>query len=136
MKRTSTAVWKGTLKDGRGTLTTKSGTLQDAKYSYSSRFEEGSGTNPEELIAAAHAGCFSMYLSSLLEKEGFKPESIETSSSVAIENLVITESHLVTKVKALGIIKEQLIKCANDAKANCPVSKALKMNIGMEVTML
>jgi len=135
-KRSSTAVWKGTLKDGKGTLTTKSGILREAKYSFSSRFEEGSGTNPEELIATAHAGCFSMYLSSVLEKEGFKPETIETTSTVTIENLVITESHLVTKVKAEGISKDQLVKCANDAKANCPVSKVLKLNISMELTLL
>ncbi len=135
MKRTSTAVWKGGLKDGKGTISSKSGVLKNTQYSFSSRFEEGTGTNPEELIAGAHAGCFSMALSAALEKEGYKPENVETSSTVTIENLTITNSHLVVKAKVPGITKEKFDQIANDAEANCPVSKALKLEITMETNL-
>lgn len=135
MKRTATAVWNGSGKEGSGNLTTKSSTLQQTQYSYKSRFEEGTGTNPEELIAAAHAGCFSMKLSFILGAAGFEPESIETSSAINFENGVLTNSHLTVKAKVPGISEEKFRECAEDAKANCPVSKALSMSISMEASL-
>ena len=125
MKRTSTAVWQGTGKEGSGYLSAQSNVLNQATYSWSSRFAEGTGTNPEELLAAAHAGCFSMKLSFVLGEAGFTPERIETSSTVTIENGTISASHLVVKAKVPGISKEKLEECAANAKANCPVSKVL-----------
>lgn len=136
MKRTATAVWNGSGKDGNGSLTTQSATLNKAQYSYKSRFEEGVGTNPEELIAAAHAGCFSMKLSFVLGGAGFEPESIETASHIDLENGVIKSSHLVVKAKVPGITPEKFQESANDAKENCPVSKALNVTISMEAELL
>lgn len=137
MKRTATAVWKGTVKEGQGKLTTQSNTLKETSYSFSSRFEDGTGTNPEELIAAAHAGCFAMALSMILGKAGFTPDSLEATSTVTIDNqkLEITESHLVLKAKVPGISEEKFQECANDAKANCPVSKVLNTNITLEASL-
>lgn len=135
MKRTSTAIWNGSIKEGNGRITAKSGAINNMQYSWSSRFEEGTGTNPEELIAAAHAGCFSMALSSVLSKEGFTPETIETSSTITLENGVITSSHLVVRAKVPGISKDVMDRCAEDAKTNCPVSKVLKLDITMELTL-
>src|SRR4051794_31875991 len=135
MKRTATAVWNGSGKDGSGNLTTQSTTLNKTQYSYKSRFEEGVGTNPEELIAAAHAGCFTMKLSFVLGGAGFEPESIETSSQVELDNGVIKSSHLTVKAKVPGISDDKFQECANDAKENCPVSKALNMTISMEATL-
>src|SRR5919202_769918 len=103
MKRTATAVWNGSGKDGKGALTTQSTTLNNTQYSYKSRFEDGVGTNPEELIAAAHAGCFTMKLSFVLGAAGFTPESLETTSTVALEDGTITSSKLVLKAKVPGI---------------------------------
>ena len=105
-------------------------------YSWNSRFEEGAGTNPEELIAAAHAGCFSMALSSELGKAGYKPESIETTSTITFENGIINQSHLQVKARVPSINKESMEKCAIEAKTNCPVSKVLKLNITMELVLL
>lgn len=136
MKRTAAAVWNGSGKDGNGSLTTQSTTLNKAQYSYKSRFEEGVGTNPEELIAAAHAGCFSMKLSFVLGGAGFEPESIETTSHIDLESGVIKSSHLVVKAKVPGITPEKFQESANDAKENCPVSKALNMTISMEAELL
>ncbi len=135
MKRTATAVWNGPGKDGKGNLTTQSTTLNKAQYSYKSRFEEGVGTNPEELIAAAHAGCFSMKLSFVLGGVGFEPESIETTSTVELDNGVITTSHLVVKAKVPGISPEKFKEAADDAKANCPVSKVLNATITMDASL-
>ena len=124
MKRTATAVWNGTIKEGHGQLTTQSTTLNQTQYSFNSRFAEGVGTNPEELMAAAHAGCFAMKLSLDLTTAGFNPESLETVASVALEDGVITGSSLVLKAKIDGISPEQFQEIAAGAKENCPVSKA------------
>jgi osmotically inducible protein OsmC len=135
MKRTATAVWNGSGKDGKGNLTTQSTTLNKTQYSYKSRFEEGVGTNPEELIAAAHAGCFTMKLSFVLGGAGFEPESIETTSTVELDNGVITSSHLVVKAKVPGITPDKFNEAADDAKANCPVSKVLNATITMDASL-
>ena len=136
MKRTATAVWNGTIKEGNGHLSTQSGTLKDTQYSFKSRFEEGTGTNPEELIAAAHAGCFAMKLSGNITEAGFKPESLEATSTVTLENGKIESSHIVLKAKIPGISKEKFQECAKDAEANCPVSQALKMDISLEAELV
>lgn len=135
MKRTATAVWNGSGKEGKGHLTTQSTTLKQTQYSYQSRFEEGIGTNPEELIAAAHAGCYSMKLSFVLGAAGITPGSIETSCAVTLDNGVITGSHLVVKASVPGITKEKFQECAEDAKNNCPVSKALNMTLTLEASL-
>ena len=135
MKRTATAVWNGSGKDGNGKLTTQSSAIQQTQYSYKSRFEEGTGTNPEELVAAAHAGCFSMKLSFVLGAAGFEPESIETSSATNFENGVLTNSHLTVKAKVPGISAEKFKECAEEAKATCPISKALNMSITMDASL-
>lgn len=136
MKRTATAVWNGSGKDGKGTLSTQSTTLNKAQYSYKSRFEEGVGTNPEELIAAAHAGCFTMKLSFVLGAAGFEPESIETTSAVELKDGVITSSHLTVKAKVPGISADKFQESAKDAEANCPVSKVLNAAISMEASLI
>jgi lipoyl-dependent peroxiredoxin len=133
MNRTATAVWNGTAKEGNGNLTTQSGTLKNTQYSYKSRFEDGTGTNPEELIAAAHAGCFTMKFCFVLGGAGFAPTSLETTCTVTLDNGAITGSHLVVKGTVPNCSKEDFQKHAEDAKANCPVSKALNTNITMEV---
>ena len=135
MKRTATAVWSGSGKEGGGHLTTQSGVLNKSKYTWSSRFAEGTGTNPEELIAAAHSGCFTMKLSFVLGEAGFTPDAIETTSTVTIESGTILGSHLVVNAKVPGISKEKLEECAANAKANCPVSKALGIPITLEVSL-
>jgi lipoyl-dependent peroxiredoxin len=135
MKRNAKAVWNGSGKDGNGKLTTQSSTLNQVQYSYKSRFEEGVGTNPEELVAAAHAGCFSMKLSFVLNEAGFTPDHIETSCDITLENGAITSSHLVVKAKVPGISKEQFESAANNAKENCPISKLYKTNITMEASL-
>jgi len=133
MKRTATAVWNGSGKDGNGNLTTQSTTLNKAQYSYKSRFEEGVGTNPEELIAAAHAGCFTMKLCFALGAAGFTPTSLETTCAVTLDNGAITSSHLVVKGTVPNCSSEDFKKHAEDAKANCPISKVLNTNISMEI---
>lgn len=135
MKRKATAIWNGSGKEGGGHLSTQSNVLNKTQYSYSSRFEEGTGTNPEELVAAAHAGCFSMKLSFILGEAGFTPEVIETESTVTIENGTVTGSHLVLKAKVPGITKETFQKCADEAKANCPISKLLNTSITLDATL-
>jgi osmotically inducible protein OsmC len=135
MKRTATAVWNGSGKEGNGKLSTQSNTLKQTAYSYKSRFEEGTGTNPEELIAAAHAGCFSMKLSFVLGAAGFTPESIETTSTVTLEDGAIKSSQLNVKAQVPGISDDQFQECAEDAKANCPVSKVLNAQITMNATL-
>lgn len=136
MKRTATAVWNGSGKEGTGKVSTQSTAIKDAQYSYKSRFEQGVGTNPEELIAAAHAGCFSMKLSFVLGGAGFTPESIEATSEVDLDNGVIKSSHLIVKAKVPGISEEKFQEAAKDAKENCPVSKALNMTISMDAQLL
>ena len=136
MKRTATAVWDGSGKEGKGTLSTQSTALKQVQYSYKSRFEEGVGTNPEELIAAAHAGCFTMKLSFVLGGAGFEPQSLETTSQVELDNGVIKSSHLTVKGKVPGISAEKFQECANDAKENCPVSKALNLTISLDAQLV
>jgi osmotically inducible protein OsmC len=139
MQRSATAVWKGSLKEGKGTLTTASATLSSTPYSFVSRFEQGTGTNPEELIAAAHAGCFSMALSAQLGGAGLTPESIETLCTITLEKLeggfAITKSHLKVTAKIPGATRETFEKLANAAKAGCPVSKLLNAQISMEAAL-
>ena len=134
-KRFATAKWLGTGKEGTGTVSSQSGAFSDAQYSYKSRFEEGTGTNPEELIAAAHAGCFSMKLSFVLGEAGFTPDSIETKCTVSLDNGVITESHLDVKATVPGLDNDKFVELATAAKDGCPVSKALSMNISMDAAL-
>ncbi len=115
MKRHATAVWNGSGKEGKGTLSSQSGVLNETQYSFNSRFADGTGTNPEELLAAAHAGCFTMKLSFVLGEAGFTPENLETTSHVNLENGVITESHLTVKGKVPGISKEKFDECVKNA---------------------
>lgn len=125
MKRTATANWKGTGKEGSGKLVTQSKAIKNKAYDYRSRFEDGAYTNPEELIAAAHAGCFSMKLSFVLGAAGFTPSRIETTCTVTLEAGVITSSHLDVKAKVPKLRAKNFPQYAEEAKANCPVSKAL-----------
>lgn len=136
MKRFATANWQGSGKEGKGTNTTQSGVLKDTQYSYLSRFESGVGTNPEELVAAAHAGCFTMKLSFVLGAAGFTPDNIDTKCTINFENGVITESHLEVKAKVPGIDKAKFDECAADAKANCPISKLLNTTITMDASLV
>lgn len=135
MTRKATAVWKGSGKEGTGHLTSQSTLLQDAQYSYKTRFEEGVGTNPEELMAAAHAGCFSMKLSFVLGAANFTPEKIETTCSITLDNGAITTSALSVRATVPGISAEEFEKCAQDAKENCPVSKAYNMEITLDAAL-
>jgi lipoyl-dependent peroxiredoxin len=125
MRRKATAVWLGAGKDGKGHLSAQSGVFNNTQYSYNSRFEEGPGTNPEELVAAAHAGCFSMKLAFVLNAAGFTAEEIETSCTITLENGTVTKSELELKAKVPGISPEKFQECAIDAKDNCPISKLL-----------
>ena len=135
MTRNATAVWQGSGKEGKGTLSTQSSTLDKTQYSYKSRFEEGVGTNPEELIAAAHAGCFTMKLSFVLQEGGFTADEIETKCDITLADGTITKSHLTVTAKVPDISKEQFEESAKNAKENCPVSKLLKADISMEATL-
>ena len=139
MKRNASAVWRGGLKDGKGTIATDSGVLDNAQYSFSTRFEEGKGTNPEELIAAAHAGCFSMALSGQLGNAGLTAESINTTASVTLEKtdagFTITKVQLDVRAKVPGATQEAFNTAANNAKAGCPVSRLLKAEITMNAKL-
>jgi osmotically inducible protein OsmC len=131
MKRKASAVWYGDLKSGRGQISTESTVLKDAKYSFTTRFENGPGTNPEELIGAAHAGCFSMALSAELQKAGFIADSVATSATVTLENhpqtsWTVTKIHLDTVAKVPSITADKFAEIANGAKAGCPISRLLK----------
>src|SRR3954471_4632226 len=126
MIRSATANWQGTGKEGKGTLSTQSNLLNKANYSFTTRFENAPGTNPEELIAAAHAGCFSMKLSFVLVAAGFTADNIDTKCEITLDSGTITLSHLTVNAKVPGISKEQIDAAVADAKANCPVSKLLK----------
>ena len=136
MKRTATAVWNGSGKEGNGNLTTQSTVLNKTQYSFNSRFADGVGTNPEELMAAAHAGCFTMKLTFVLGAAGFTPDELETSCAISLDEGVITSSALVVKAKVPGITNEKFQECAADAKANCPVSKAYNMAITLEANLV
>jgi lipoyl-dependent peroxiredoxin len=128
MERSASAVWNGSLKEGKGTISSQSGALKSMQYSFGSRFAEGVGTNPEELIAAAHAGCFTMALSAELGKAGFTPDSIETSAVVTLDmhdKPTVTKIHLTTKAKIPGIDKAKFDEIAAGAKAGCPISRLL-----------
>jgi osmotically inducible protein OsmC len=132
MKRSSTVIWNGSVKEGSGHITSQSHCLEKQSYGWSSRFEKEKGTNPEELIASAHAACFSMQLSSLLTKAGFIPDIIETTAEVSLEKGIINHSHLIVKGRVSNITEEEFDKYATNAKETCPVSKALNMPITME----
>ena len=135
MKRNATAVWQGTGKEGKGHLTTQSTTLNKTQYSFGSRFENGVGTNPEELVAAAHAGCFTMKLSFVLQAAGFTADEIETKCDIDLVDGAITSSHLTVNAKVPGISKEKFDESVADAKVNCPISKLYNTEITAEATL-
>ena len=139
MKRKASAIWTGGLKDGKGTISSESGVLSNTKYSFSTRFENEPGTNPEELIAAAHAGCFSMALSGQLNAAGLSPESINTSATVTMEKtdagFTLTAVHLDVVAKVPGATAESFATAANNAKTGCPISRVLKADITMDAKL-
>ena len=139
MKRKASAVWNGGLRDGNGTMSSDSGVLADTQYSFSTRFENGVGTNPEELIAAAHAGCFSMALSAELEKAELAPESISTNATLSFEKtdagFTITLIHLDVIAKVPGVDADSFAKIAEGAKGGCPVSRVLNAEITMDAKL-
>jgi osmotically inducible protein OsmC len=136
MKRTATANWKGSGKDGKGTTSTQSGVLNNTQYSFLSRFEEGIGTNPEELIAAAHSGCFTMKLSFVLNEAGFTADNIDTKCLITFENGAITQSHLEVSATVPGIDEAAFSNAVLDAKENCPISKLLNTTITIEYKLV
>ena len=139
MKRTGSARWQGGLKDGRGTVSTESGVLSEAQYSFGTRFEDGAGTNPEELLAAAHAGCFSMALSKQLEDAGMKADEINTTATVRLEKtdagFTITRVHLDVTARVPGADQSKFETAANNAKAGCPVSRLFNAEITMDAKL-
>ena len=139
MKRSASAVWKGGLKDGRGAVSTSSGVLSNVPYNFSMRFENETGTNPEELIAAAHAACFSMALSLFLGNAGMTAESINTTASVTLEKVgdafTVTASHLDTTVRIPNADKEKFQEAAEGAKAGCPISRLLNTKITLDAKL-
>jgi osmotically inducible protein OsmC len=139
VKRRASAVWKGSLKDGGGVISTESEVLSHTQYSFSARFETGAGTNPEELIAAAHAGCFSMALSAQLGEAGLAPEEIRTAAEVTLEKLAagwaVTSSHLDVTARVPGTGSAAFQKAADEAKANCPISRLLNADISMDAKL-
>ena len=136
MKRKASAVWRGGLKDGKGSISTESGVLKETQYSFGTRFENGVGTNPEELIAAAHAGCFSMAFSAELGKAGLTPESIATTATITMEKtdagFTVTASHLEMTAKIPGADPAKALEIANAARAGCPISRLLKAEITLD----
>lgn len=140
MKKTASAVWQGGLKDGKGQISTESGALKEAPYGFNTRFEGTPGTNPEELIGAAHAGCFSMALSMILGEAGLTPERIDTTAEVTLDKqpdgFAITAVHLILKAKVPGASQQQFLELASKAKAGCPVSKVLNANISLDATLV
>ncbi len=140
MQRKGSAHWSGGLKDGKGTVSTPSGVLKDARYSFSTRFENGIGTNPEELLAAAHAGCFSMALSAQLSNAGMTAESIDTTATVTLDKtdagFSITSSHLDVTVKIPGADKAKFDEAAKAAETGCPVSRVLNAKITMDAKLI
>ena len=139
MIRKASAVWNGDLKGGNGTMTAPSGVMKDAVYTFDTRFEAKFGTNPEELIAAAHAGCFSMALSAELDKAGMTPARVETTAAVTLEPVdgkpTVSRSHLTVKARVPGADRARFLEVANAAKAGCPISRLLKAEITMEATL-
>jgi len=139
MQRKASAVWKGALKDGKGTISSDSGVLNNTKYSFSTRFENEPGTNPEELIAAAHAGCFSMALSAQLGGLGLTPEQIATQAAVSLDKVdggfAITAVHLTVRARIPGADQAKFKQAADAAKSGCPVSKVLNAKITMDATL-
>ena len=139
MKRKASAQWNGTLKEGKGTISTASGVLKDTQYSFSTRFEEGAGTNPEELIAGAHAGCFSMALSAQLTNAGTPPESVKTEATVTLEKtdagFTVTGVHLDVTARVPGATQESFDTAANNAKTGCPISRLLNATITMSAKL-
>jgi osmotically inducible protein OsmC len=140
MQRTASAHWSGGLKDGKGTVSTQSGVLNQTQYSFSTRFENGAGTNPEELIAAAHAGCFSMALSAQLGSAGMTAESIDTKATLTLDKteagFTITSVHLDVKVSVPGADQAKFDEAAQNAKKGCPVSRVLNANITMDAQLV
>lgn len=136
MKRKASAIWRGGLKDGKGSIATESGVLRDTQYSFSTRFEHGIGTNPEELIAAAHAGCFAMAFSAELGKAGIMPDSIFATATVTLDKTdagwTVTASHLDVTAKIPGADKTQVLGIANVAKLGCPISRLLRASVTMD----
>lgn len=139
MKRKASAEWRGDLKGGKGTVTTESGVLNATQYSFSTRFEQGKGTNPEELIAAAHAGCFAMALSAQLGEAGMTAENIQASATVSLDKTdggwSVTASHLQVKARIPGADRGKFDEAAKKAKEGCPISKLLKADITMDATL-
>jgi osmotically inducible protein OsmC len=140
MKRTATAVWQGSLKEGKGALTAPGGALRETEYSFASRFASGAGTNPEELIAAAHAGCFAMALSATLGEAGFTPSRLEVTAEVSLDNVppqgwTVTASHLVLAAAIPGIAAAKFDELSAKAKANCPISRLLNATISLTATL-
>ena len=136
MKRKATAVWTGTGKEGKGHLTTQSTVLNQTQYSFSSRFEEGIGTNPEELVAAAHAGCFAMKLSFNLSGAGFPPQELKVTGEITLAEGRITQSHLTLAATVPGIGEDQFAELVKDAEENCPISKLLNTEISVAYTLV
>ena len=140
MERSASAVWNGSLKEGKGTISSQSGALKAMQYSFGSRFAEGVGTNPEELIAAAHAGCFTMALSGQLTEAGFTPDTLETTATLTLDvhgAPTITKIHLTTKGKVPGIDKAKFDELVHNAEVGCPVSRVLKAaEITLDATLL
>lgn len=136
MKRNATAVWKGSVKEGNGKLTTQSKVLDNAQYSFKTRFEDGIGTNPEELVAAAHAGCFTMQLSAFIGEAGFEIENLETKCDIDFQNGSIVGSHLSVKGKVAGITNATFQELVTKAEKNCPISKLLDTAITSDAELL
>lgn len=140
MQRKASAAWKGDLKGGSGTMSTGSGLLQGAQYSFGTRFENGAGTNPEELVAAAHAGCFSMAFSADLGKAGFPPERVETTATVTLDFIdgkpTVTASHLEMTAKVPNLPADKFKEIAEGAKAGCPISRLLNAKITLHATLV
>lgn len=136
MKRNATAEWKGSLKEGNGILTTQSKTLNASQYSFKTRFEDGVGTNPEELVAAAHAGCFTMQLSAYIGEAGFEIENIQTKCEIEMADVTIIGSHLTVEAKIHGISDETFQELITKAEKNCPISKLFNAEITSKATLV
>ena len=136
MKRNATAIWKGSIKEGTGTISTQSTVLNNAQYSFKTRFEDGVGTNPEELVAAAHSGCFSMQLSVFITEAGFEIESIQTKCDIDFQNGSIVGSHLTVEAKVSGLSNDAFQELVTKAEKNCPISKLFNTEITSTATLL
>jgi osmotically inducible protein OsmC len=135
MNRNATAVWQGSGKEGKGSLTTQSTVLNNTQYSFKTRFEDGVGTNPEELVAAAHAGCFTMKLSFNIDEAGYTATELNTRCDITFENGAITRSHLTVSARIEGISQDNFDKAVADAEKNCPISKLLNTEISVTATL-